>query len=128
MYHSFGTFVLINYLKYYNSSRVIGLIDLGGAPIRYYPFAKTFTKTYSHLPWETIVSNIQSITEKFNSSVKSFNPDYVLTPQQHLGAIKVVTHPNFGFSTMFEDHRNFPPILKCIIYSLKRAFKELEGK
>lgn len=40
IYHSFGTYILASYLELYKPDRVIGMIDMGGAPIRYYPFLK----------------------------------------------------------------------------------------
>jgi hypothetical protein len=39
-----------------------------------------------------------------------------------LGLLKTVFRPDFGFREMFEEHRNFPAILKCIIFGRKDGF------
>jgi hypothetical protein len=39
-----------------------------------------------------------------------------------LALLKTVFHPHFGFREMFEEHRNFPAILKCIIFGRKDGF------
>lgn len=37
MYHSFGTFVFVNYFRTYPDHKLTGIIDAGGAPLRFYP-------------------------------------------------------------------------------------------
>lgn len=37
MHHSFGSSVLVNYLRTYPDHKITGIIDTGGAPIRFYP-------------------------------------------------------------------------------------------
>ncbi len=81
MYHSFGTFILIQYFKYYSSSRVVGLIDLGGVPIRFYPFLKTLHETYAQLDWQFVVDNIDAITNRFNEAASKVNSNYSLSSQ-----------------------------------------------
>jgi predicted alpha/beta hydrolase family esterase len=81
VYHSFGTYILIQYFKFYSSSRVVGLIDLGGAPIRFYPLFKTVYETYSQLDWQFIVENIDAITNRFNKIVSKMNSNYSLSSQ-----------------------------------------------
>ena len=42
VYHSFGTFTLSVYLDKYPSERIIGMIDIVGAPIRMYQYVQFF--------------------------------------------------------------------------------------
>lgn len=41
IYHSFGTYIFAQYCQMFKNDRIIGLIDIGGAPIRFYPIART---------------------------------------------------------------------------------------
>jgi|688.fasta_scaffold1660926_1 predicted alpha/beta hydrolase family esterase len=41
IYHSFGTYIFAQYCQMFKNDRIIGLIDVGGAPIRFYPVART---------------------------------------------------------------------------------------
>ncbi len=40
MYHSFGTYILTQYLKHFAKERVVGLIDIGGAPVSFYEYLR----------------------------------------------------------------------------------------
>ena len=43
VFHSFGTFRAANYFrKYPDNHRITGIIDLGGAPVRFYPIIRKF--------------------------------------------------------------------------------------
>lgn len=44
VYHSFGTYIFAQYCQMFKNDRIIGIIDAGGAPIRFYPVAKTFVR------------------------------------------------------------------------------------
>jgi predicted alpha/beta hydrolase family esterase len=42
VYHSFGTYIFANYCRFFSYDRIVGIIDIGGAPIRFYPVIQTF--------------------------------------------------------------------------------------
>jgi predicted alpha/beta hydrolase family esterase len=47
VYHSFGSYTLAAYCRLFKNERVIGLIDAGGVPIRFYEAIKeTFRSEY----------------------------------------------------------------------------------
>jgi pimeloyl-ACP methyl ester carboxylesterase len=37
VYHSFGTYITSSYVYLFPSNRVIGMMDVGGAPLRFSP-------------------------------------------------------------------------------------------
>ena len=46
VYHSFGTYLALAYLEVFkNDHKISGLIDIGGAPIRFYPVLLSVIKT-----------------------------------------------------------------------------------
>jgi pimeloyl-ACP methyl ester carboxylesterase len=38
VFHSFGTYIASSYFHLFPHDRIIGLIDIGGAPIRFNPY------------------------------------------------------------------------------------------
>ena len=58
IYHSFGTYLALVYLEVFkNDHRISGLIDIGGAPIRFYPVLLSVIKTTYPLTNQLIEDN-----------------------------------------------------------------------
>lgn len=58
LYHSFGSYIAIQYLKHFPTHRIIGLIDIGGVPIRSYKILNEYHEKYSSKILEEIRKNI----------------------------------------------------------------------
>lgn len=51
VYHSFGTYLASTYFSMFPQNRIVGMIDIGGAPIRFTPFTREWTMKYSGIPF-----------------------------------------------------------------------------
>ena len=74
-YHSFGTFFWIAYLHFYPQiiKRTVGIIDLGGAPIRFYPLLKETLTIYDQITMEDFDENLDTFYELSQARLKKLN-------------------------------------------------------
>jgi pimeloyl-ACP methyl ester carboxylesterase len=61
VYHSFGTYIFAQYCQIYKNDRIIGIIDAGGAPIRYYPTVKKFVRDTNAVSLDFLKENLETI-------------------------------------------------------------------
>lgn len=61
IYHSFGTYIFAQYCHMFKNDRIIGVIDVGGAPIRFYPILKSYLKDTNSISVEFLKENLEMI-------------------------------------------------------------------
>ena len=61
VYHSFGTYIFAQYCHMFKNDRIIGIIDIGGAPIRFYPIIKSYLKDTEGIPIDFLKENLDII-------------------------------------------------------------------
>lgn len=54
MFHSFGSFLVLSYLKNFGDKKIAGLIDMGGIPITMYSIARDGIKLLESLSMEQL--------------------------------------------------------------------------
>lgn len=66
IFHSFGTFTFTTYLKLFkHDHRVSGIIDLGGASIRFYPLLLSFVSNSQGVDPSFMIENSDQIHEAY---------------------------------------------------------------
>lgn len=61
VYHSFGTYIFAQYCQMFKNDRIIGIIDVGGAPIRFYPIIKSYVRDTNAISVEFLKENLDII-------------------------------------------------------------------
>lgn len=126
LYHSFGTFSLVNYLRLYGQDhRIAGLIDIGGASIRFYPLLRNFIRENHSISHQYLLHNademhqrLQSNPDRVKAGFNSFRNKY-----QSILHLKLATEESF--QQMFELFRHLPGVLKAFVYGANdRIFPE----
>jgi predicted alpha/beta hydrolase family esterase len=56
--HSYGCYVFAVYCQMFNADRIIGIIDVGGAPIRFYPAIANQIRNIDSMTVQGIVDNL----------------------------------------------------------------------
>lgn len=120
VYHSFGTYIAASYCQKFKNERIIGIIEVGGAPIRFYPVLTKFICNVKDVPIDVIRDNLEAVQQGFNKSNKNLNIATYEKKQQLLGVCKAFKSEP-GFKEMFEYNRNLPKVLKCFIFGRKDA-------
>jgi predicted alpha/beta hydrolase family esterase len=63
--HSFGDYILASYFHLYKNERVIGIINIGGIPIRSYPRIRFCLSFVNEKEWEEIKPLMNFMLESF---------------------------------------------------------------
>ena len=116
VYHSFGSYAALVYFHLFHETPIKGIMDLGGAPIRFYPMIFQ----YIEMPWDFVMENTDSILEQSNKALKEVNLSLYQNKYQLWLAFRLFKEP--WFKTMFEMNRNLPNVLKLICYGEKDLF------
>ena len=61
VYHSFGAYIFAQYCQIFKNDRIIGIIDAGGAPIRFYPAIQSFVSNIDNVSIDFLRENIDPI-------------------------------------------------------------------
>jgi predicted alpha/beta hydrolase family esterase len=59
--HSYGCYVFAVYCQLFNTDRIIGIIDVGGAPIRFYPAIHNQVANVDHMSLQQILDNLDDV-------------------------------------------------------------------
>ncbi len=90
VYHSYGTYTLASYCHQFGGDRIIGLIDAGGAPIRFYNAIREGIRHQSKLPYAAIKENIDVCFQLFTERNKRFGITPYDNKYQMLGICRSV--------------------------------------
>lgn len=118
IFHSFGTYTVAAYFHLFPHDRIVGIIDIGAAPIRFYPFLQEFIRGMEPMEWQDIKQNIDFVFDHYIEANKKIGMIPYPTKYHLLASCRSVKQ-GMGFKEMFVLNRNWPKVLKCFIYGRK---------
>lgn len=110
----------MNYFRLFQDDhRISGLIDIGGAPIRYYPLLLGLVATHYQKSFDYLLQNKEAIHKEYFSSEVIKQAGFIPFENHNQTVLFLKLPVSPSFQTMFDYMRNLPKVLKLFLYGSK---------